>query len=664
MSKQKTTPVVPAARRAKKRPNRAGASGEVSGRRPSAAARLERLRFLLFAAALVAATLAAYEPAWHGSPVWDDDAHMTRADLQGADGLRRIWVEPGATQQYYPLAHSAFWLEHRLFGDDTFGYHLVNVLLHALSALLLALILRRLGATWWWLAACLFALHPIEVESVAWISELKNVLSGALYLGAALVYLRFDESRGRGAYAAALVLFVLALLAKSVTATLPAALLVAFWWRSGRIGWRRDVVPLLPWFAVGIGAGLGTAWAERTLIGARGATFDLTLIDRGLVAGRAFWFYLASLAWPANLAFVYPRWRIDQAAWWQHLFPLAAVLLAGALWMLRRRTRAPLAAILFFGGTLVPALGFVNVYPFRYSFVADHFQYLAGIGIFALVAAALGTAAARVTTRQAAAAAVAAAVIVVPVTVATWNQSRDYESAEALYRATLERNPAAWLAHNNLGYLLLGRGENEEAKAHFRSALALNPDYAEAHNNMGYSLQAEGNLESAAAEFREAIRLEPNYAEAINNLGAAEERLGRLQDARADYERALALRPRFLQARVNLGMVLVRLDKPAEALPYLSAVADALPDDPDAHQALGVALQRLGRHDAAIAQFRAIVRLEPGAAAPHVTVGNALYLAGRLEEAVGEYRAAIAIDPGSAEAQKYLNAALDRLGER
>ena len=359
-------------------------------------------------------TLIAYYPAWHGAPLWDDDAHLTRVDLRSLTGLWRIWFDVGATQQYYPVAHSAFWLFHALWGDDTLGYHLVNIVLHATSAYLVAVILRRLAIPGAALAALIFALHPVHVESVAWITELKNTLSGVCYLGAVLTYLRFDSTRERRFYVVTLALFVLALLSKSVTASLPAALLVVFWWQRGRIRWQEDVRPLLPLFGLGLASGLFTAWVERSQIGADGPQFQFSLIERTLIAGRAVWFYLGKLVWPDPLIFSYSRWHVSQAVWWQYLFPIALAALFGGLWLIRNRTRAPLAAMLFFAGTLFPALGFVNVYPFIYSFVADHFQYLASLGVITLFAAGVTTFVARRVARPDTALAAVALVIGLP----------------------------------------------------------------------------------------------------------------------------------------------------------------------------------------------------------------------------------------------------------
>ena len=427
---------------------------------------------------LLAAIGAAYSSALGAGLVWDDDAHLTKAALRGWDGLWSIWTRVGATQQYYPLLHSAFWAEARLWGSDVRGYHAVNVLLHFVDSALIVLLVRRLHVKGAWLAGFLFALHPVHVESVAWISEQKNTLSLAFYLGAALVYLRFDERRRARDYALALALFVLALLTKTVTATLPAALLVLFWWRRGRLDWRRDVVPLVPWFALAVGGGLFTAWVERRIIGAEGAEFDLGAVERVLLASRVLCFYLWKLLWPANLMFTYPRWPVSAGAPWQYLFVVAVAGVAAACWWMRGRTRSPLAVLLIFGGSLVPVLGFVNVYPFRYSYVADHFQYLASVAIVVGTAAFVaglvewprGAAGAGVAAsaggaagaggagggrgRRAGQLGVVAIVGVLGVLgVLTWRQSWTYRDAETLYRATLARNSESWKEHNNLGLI-------------------------------------------------------------------------------------------------------------------------------------------------------------------------------------------------------------------
>jgi tetratricopeptide (TPR) repeat protein len=619
----------------------------------------------------VAAVLLAYQPVWHGGELWDDDGHITSPELRSNDGLARIWFELGATQQYYPVVHSAFWLFARLWGDDTLGYHLVNIVLHAFSGVLVVVILRRLEVPGALLAGALFALHPVHVESVAWMTELKNTMSGALYLLSALAYLHFDDSRRRTTYAVALVLFALALLSKSVTATLPAALLVVFWWRRGRVDWSRDVVPLVPFFALGLSSGLLTAWVERTFIGARGAGFDLTVLERGLIAGRAAWFYLSKLLWPVNLIFVYPRWNVSQAVWWQYLFPLALVALLAFAWRYRTTSRAPLAALLLFCGTLLPALGFVNVFPFRYSFVADHFQYLASIPMLALAAAGL-TALARRWLPAPAPAIAAAAVLLGVLGSLTWLQSRQYVSAETLYRETIARNPGAWMAYNNLGSLKLqgsstSARDASEAAELVQQALRLFPDNPEAHNSLGVAYQRLGRLDAAEREHQEALRLLPSYAGAYNNLGIVAEQQGHLEDAVHYYSTALRLHKRErdrVEAYHNMGSVLRKLGRYDEAIAQIEAALRINPDYADAHGNLAMALVRAGRPDEAIQHYREALRLKPDYAEAHNDFGTLLATVGRLDEAVAEFTEALRLKPDSALPRVNLADALRRLGRR
>jgi tetratricopeptide (TPR) repeat protein len=506
-------------------------------------------------AGLMAAILVAYLPAVSGTFLWDDDAHVTRPELRTLGGLWRIWTDFGATQQYYPLLHTAFWLEHRVWGNAASGYHLVNILLHGLSAILLLRILRRLEIPGAALAAAVFALHPVHVESVAWITEQKNTLSLVFYLGAAYVYLRFDEERGRRDYFRASALFVLGLLTKTVVATLPGALLVIAWWRRGRLSWRRDVGPLTPWFAFGAAAGLGTAWIEQNQLGAEGADFGLTPLQRVLLAGRVIWFYLGKLLWPTNLAFIYPRWSIDASAWTAYVWPLAALLLLAALWARRRRSRAALAAALFFVGSLFPVLGFVNVYPFVFSFVADHFQYLPSLGVIVGLAAAAATRAAALDPRRRRWALAAAAVLLTGLAFLTFRQSQVYRDAPTLYQATLARNPDCYLCLNNLGTLAARGGEMEEAARFYRDAVRIKPDSPEAHNNLASALAESGKMAESVPHFEQAVRAAPNYVSARVNFGGVLFRMGRVEEAKAQFEAALRIMPDYAPARQNLAVI-------------------------------------------------------------------------------------------------------------
>lgn len=581
------------------------------------------------AALLLLAALAAYWPALQGSLLWDDDQHVTSPALASLHGLWRIWFDLGSTAQYYPLLHSAFWLEHSLWGDAVAGYHLLNVALHAASAYLVVLLVRRLGLPGATLSGFVFALHPVCVEAVAWISEQKSTLSGVFVLGAALAYLSFVETgfseKRRRTYWLALTLFVLALLSKTTAATLPAVLLVILWWKHGTLP-KRDALPLVPWFIIAIPTGLFTAWVERRYIGAQGVEFALTFTQRVLLAGRALWFYASKALLPIHLTFSYPRWQLDPSAWWQWLFPLGVVAVAIALSIFARQYRGPLAAFLIFAGTLVPALGFVNVYPFRYSFVADHFQYLALLAIIIPVSSLLAVQFSRMSSpglRTAAPVALAAVLGVL-----TFIQSADYSDSETLYRATLARNPDSFLAHNNLGLILATMpdatmpdatmpGHINDAISEYREALRVEPNYPEAHFNLGAALIAAHDpalIEPAVGEYETALRLKPDYAEAHSNLGNALSHLpGRLDDAVTQFQTALRLRPDMEQARLGLGNAYAHMPgRLADAEVQYRAVLQIDPASAEAHFNLGnVLLQTQGGEAAALAEYQAALRLRP-----------------------------------------------------
>ncbi len=344
----------------------------------------------ILAAMLVIAVFLAYWPAIHGAFVWDDDDYVSKNELLTApDGLHRIWFSLDSPSQYFPLVYTTFRMEYAMWGLETTGYHVVNILLHLANAFLVYLVLRRLSIKGAWLAAAIFALHPVHLESVAWITERKNVLSTLFYLLTVLSWMRFRDKAEWKYYGLSLVLSALALFAKTTACTIPAALLLVSWIRRERIG-MREFALMVPFVAFGIGMGLTSIWWERNRQGTMGAEFDLTIAERLLVAGRALWFYLGKLVWPARLTFSYPGWIIDPLQPLQYLWLAGCAIVAGVLWWFRRTVgRGPIAAGAFFVASLVPMLGFFSLYTFRYSFVADHYQYMASIGPIALLAAGL-----------------------------------------------------------------------------------------------------------------------------------------------------------------------------------------------------------------------------------------------------------------------------------
>ena len=604
-------------------------------------------RIRLFSLALIVATAVAYLPAWNGKPIWDDNAHITQPELRSWHGLVEVWTQVGATQQYYPLVHSVFWIEQKLWGDSVLGYHLINIFLHGFAAIVLLRILLRLKVPGAWLAAGLFALHPVQVESVAWISEIKNTLSGLFFFCSILAYLNFDQNRSRVAYFGSLALFLFGLMCKTAIAPLPAIILAVLWWRRGRLRLRDDVVPSLPFFGLGIGAGLFTAWVERNFVGAHGTVFQLSILQRCLIAARDFWFYLFKLLWPVKLTFIYPRWQISGAIWWQYLFPLTLILLLALIWRLRKKNRGPLAAVLVFLGLLFPALGFINVYPFIYSFVADHFQYLACVGPLTLFAAGMTMALDSIAPGKVLLRPTISFLLLLTLGALSWRQCRDYRDIETLWRTTIARNPDCWMAYSNLGSFLSAHGDADEAIADFRKALEIWPNQSKDHNNLGKALVQKGRIAEAMDHFQTALRVSPDDPDTESNIGAASLQQGDADEAISHLRRAVEKWPRHAQGHINLGNALLQNREIDAAIAEYEKTL-ALPfDHAESHYSIGTALRQKGDVEEAIVHYRKALELRPDYANAHNNLGNALRQQGRIEEAVHEYEAALKSEPDS-----------------
>jgi len=489
---------------------------------------------------IAVAVLTVYAPVLKAGflEIWDDGEYVVRNPLlKSVEGLRKIWLDPRATPQYYPMVHTTFWIEHSMWELDPGGYHATNIVLHALNALLLWWLLSILGVPGAWTAAALFAIHPVHVESVAWITERKNTLSAFFYLSAFLTFAYFyrlgggaekekraEEPPALRLYALGIVFFAFALLSKTVTATLPAAILVVLWWKRGTPT-RKDIMYTLPLFLLGGSMGLVTAYLERIHVGALGRGFDFSLPERFLIAGRALWFYAAKILWPVRLTFFYPRWQIDASEWWQYLFPVAFAFLGVLLWWKRSRIgRWPLVAYLYFLLTLAPALGFVNFYPIRYSFVADHFLYLASIGIVSVLSSMYWKAMpfvfeGRVGTRQALMLSSApVCVVLILLGAITWRQGGHYRTQESIVRQNVAVNPGSWIGQGTLGLVLVQQGKIDEAFVHVRRAVELEPGDPEMRNLFGVVLQRKGYYEEAQKQYQESLRIEPGYKPAKENL--------------------------------------------------------------------------------------------------------------------------------------------------
>ncbi len=652
---------------------------------PLPALRSRRLPSWLPLVAIALAVLAIYWPALHGELLWDDRGHVTPPRLQSWLGLWQIWTDVRVTQQFYPVLHTAFWIEHRLWGDATLGYHLVNLLWHAIAAALFAVVLRRLwspvvsatavparatippGAEW--IAALLFVAHPLSVESVAWISEQKNTLSAVFYLLAALAYLRFDDQRRPRDYFLASLGFALAVGTKSVTATLPAALLVVIWWRRGRIDFRRDVRPLVPWFALAVVAGLFTAWIERKLIGAEGTPFALSFVERVLLAGRALWFYTGKLLWPADLAFLYERWDVGRQGVSWAFCVLAGLALTTWLALGRHGSRGLLAGWLLFVGTLFPALGFFNVYPFIFSYVADHFQYLASLAFIGTAAGGIGACLALRGPALRRSSLLAALAVATAFAILARKQSRLYVDDETLFRATVAATPDSWMAHHLVGFALSTQGRHEEAIVALRTALQLNPSYPNTHVVLGLELaQRPGGAEEAIAHYRQAIELNPGAADAHNDLGLLLSTLpGRKAEAFRQYEAALRINPDFAAAHANFATALLGApERAGEAEAHFRAALRLEPLSPEMHDSYArLLLLQPGRGSEAMTEFNTALRLRPNYAEAHAGLGSVLATnPERLAEAVKEFETALRLDPNQPETQFNLGNVLMKLPDR
>ncbi len=689
--------------RAQKKTKRASKTAVLSRQQP--------VRFAvipwLFGGLLFAAVVLVYQHAWSAGYIWDDDMYVTNNPLlTAADGLRRIWFSFDAPSQYFPLTYTTFLFEHAIWGFDPAGYHWVNILLHATNALLLWRLLRALNVRAAWFAAALFALHPVQVESVAWITERKNVLMGFFFLAALLAWLRFiDEkpNRSRWWLVFAFVLYLLALSAKTTACTLPAALVLILWWKRKPITAQRWM-QITPFVLAGVGAGVISILWERMHQGGRPDAIPIALVERILIGSRAIWFYLSKLAWPADLIFSYPRWQISRADPLAYVWLLALAALVGVMVYARRQLgRAPEVAFAFFVLTLSPLLGVVIVTTFLYSFVADHYQYLACIGPLALFAAGCDAGFARISSPgKEWLARSGAAIVLALLGFLTWQQAKMYRNEETLWLRTIAQNPSSWMSRNSLAVYWLGEKRFDDAIDQYRKIIELRPSDSLGYMNLGAAFARKGDAAAAIPEYERAMQLAPDdpriernlaqslltqgrvddaithFARAIElrkdrkdvkgqnpelqlELGNAFLQKGDVPEAMAHYRHALELRPDFPAAHSNLGSALLKEGRQTEAIAEYRAALSLRPDDPTAHNNLGNALLQAGLLDEARQQFEEAKKFNPGAdknAEIYCNLGNALLQKRDLENAIANYRQALALRPNYPEAHSNLGAAL------
>ena len=642
-------------------------------------------RTVLIALALAIPAAVSYLPALAGGFVWDDRGFAEEPVIHAATGLRSIWFSPAELEReghYWPLVYSSFWLEHKLWGLAPAGYHAVNVALHLVNCLLTWRLLVRLRVPGAVVIAAVFAVHPVHVESVAWIIERKDVLSALFYLSAVLVWIRFVEQPQPGRYALALALFTAGLLSKSVVVTLPVALAIWHWWRYGKVT-PIDLLRLAPFAVVAVAITV----PDLAFYASREQPLELgySLVERALIASRALWFYAGTLVWPAELAVIYPHWEVGAGDPWGWAYLAAAAGLAAGLWLARRRIgRGPLAGALFFAVTLGPVLGFVDYGYLQYSFVADRYQYLACIGVLTVLIGGAAHGVGRLPDRFRAVrigACALTAVVVAALGALTWRQAGVYRDEITLFSHVVAHNPAARDAHLNLGNALNLAGRYEEALEVSRIAVEQRPDSAAAHSNLGAVQMNLEQFDAARGSLRRALELQPGDPANLQNVAEALRSQGRHEQALAVYRDVLAIDPQFALAYAGMGHALYHLERHEEALRTWATAFSLQPDLPQAaplHRLMGRVAEELGRpdaadhyaraleldphdaeaidrlararfreqrHEEAYRLFRTLAELDPDDARTHANLGTTLYYLGRGEDALRSFERALSLDP-------------------
>jgi tetratricopeptide (TPR) repeat protein len=616
----------------------------------------------------------AYLPALNGGFILDDDVLLTKnPSIKAPDGLFQFWctTEP---YDYWPATNTALWIEWRIWAMNSAGYHVTNLILHVVESLLIWIILRKLSVPGAFLAAVIFALHPVNVESAAWIAQRKNMMSLLFFLLSILWYIKahmptasvgmapgagMAYARSHGGpwerektyssfilhpssfhfwYWLSLAAFVLAMLSKGSAAILPILLLAIVWWL--RLLCKRELLRVVPFFVVAAVLTGVNLWfqshGEEVIV--RNADFT----ERVLGAGAVVWFYLYKAILPFDLAFIYPQWQIEHGnpLWWLPL--VGALAVTAVLWRYRKSWSRPLLfAWGFFCAALVPVMGFTDVGFMKYSLVADHYQHIAIIGVIALAAASWSVWWRRARGGERRAATVVAVMVAGTLAFLTYRQSEIYRDNITLYTATLEKNPNCWMAQNNLGNVLIQAGRPRDAIEHCQRALELNFNYAKAHYNLGTALKAIGQYQQAIDHYEQALKLEPDYAEVHYNYGNIFIHEGQPLEAIEHYRHALQSKPNFTEAHNNLGIALADIDRFSEAIEHYNQALILDPGYAEAHNNLGCALDHTGRLHDAIEQYEQAIRLKPDYDTAYSNLVLAYAKADRSADAIAAARKAI-----------------------
>ena len=566
---------------------------------------------------------------------------------------------------WHPLTWLSLMLDAQLFGAGSMGPHLTNVLLHAANTVLLFLLLRRLSGTYWRsaLVAALFGLHPLHVESVAWVAERKDVLSGLFFLLTLLIYARYVEQskaqspKSRAFYGLALLFFALGLMSKPMLVTVPFVLLLLDYWPLKRFGlstfnlqpstFRRLILEKFPFFVLSTASCVVTFLAQRRLIE---PIERLPLSSRFSNALVSYIAYLSQTFYPAKLAIFYPHPEKGPPLL---EITLALILLAGisaGVLALRRVRPYLLVGWLWYLGMLVPVIGLVQV---GWQGRADRYTYLPLIGVFIMLAWGARDLFSSWRYRRPVlgiTAFIGIAVLMVCASI----QTSYWRNSESLWTHTLACTSRNYVAHINLGIVFAGRGQTAEAMEHYRKALEILPDFAEAHYDVGNVLADQGRYTEALEHYQRALEIKPDFAEAHNSLGILLAQQGRSAEAMEHYQRALEIKPDYAEAHNSLGIMLAGQGRSAEAMEHYQRALEIKPDFAEAHYNLGNLLAQQGRSTEAIEHFQKALEIKPDFPKVHYRLALALKNRGRFQEAIVHYRKALELEPRHMLAQNSL----------
>ncbi len=614
------------------------------------------------AVAIIIITIIVYYPSLKGDFLWDDDLFLTENRLIKDDnGLSLFWFTTEAPD-YFPLTSTTLWIEWRLWGKNPLGYRITNLILHITNSLLLWLLLHKLKIPLPWLAGLLFAIHPVNVESTAWITERKNLVSMIFYLLSLISFTKFEESEKRYLYILSLFTFLLALLGKTSVVMLPLVLLFFSWWKKGNAP-LKEIRLYIPFFLLSLILGLVTVWFQyNRAIGDDIVRTD-NLLSRLSIAGIALWFYLYKALLPFHLSFVYREWSIDEREILSYIPGILFVLSMYILWLKRKTWGRPFFfAVGLFSINLFPVLGFFNIYFMRYSPVADHWQYFSIAAIIALATGGGSTLFRRIPSlyRYAVILPVAVAILL---SVLTWNRTKAFRDVESLWKDTLHKNPNAWMAYNNLGLHHARQGKTEEAISLYVKSLEIKPDHWEAYNNIGIAMMKKGNLKEAEQHLRKALIHKPNSRDVLNNLGVTLLKQERLEEAAQYFRRILSDNPGYIEAMINLGNTLLKSGSIDEAIDSYTKAMNIDPRNPELNNNLGKAFEIKGKPEDAVKLYKNALKGRPDYTETHKNLGIIFAKTKNLDKALYHLQKAAALNRNDMDVRYNIALALELKGD-